>query len=103
MKYIIYREADGGEFPLFCLAPVSHRDLAGLATAARPGRTVVSAGFVEITEVAAGSLARCFGASESLGLAARPEADSRLIGALYSATIQNARFLYGVAPFARAG
>ena len=68
LKYIRLAGAESWEpdgivvFPCY----LAHADVAN-------GRTVVSAGWVDL------SARRCYGRSESLGLAARPGEDSRLL------------------------
>lgn len=81
MKYIIVREQQGLETPVFCLAPRTHAEL---ATAWRrdDSRCIVSAGFVEFLPEGV----RTFGRSTSLNLGPRPH-DARLIAAFYKATL----------------
>lgn len=67
LKYIYIRERDGTEFPAFCMVPMTHLELALSLQSYKPGRTIVSAGFVEFT----GSEARTYGRSESLNLGPR--------------------------------
>lgn len=84
MKYIILRESDGIEFPVFCLAPKTHADMA--AAWRRDDRLhIVSAGFVEFLPEGV----RTFGFSTTLHLAAR-ERDARLIAAFYKAQLATA-------------
>jgi hypothetical protein len=86
MKYLIIQESDGSEFPVFCVAPLTH---AQLAAAFRPDdrRRVVAAGFVEFL---ASGAALVFGRSESLQLGPRPK-DAALITALTMATVRMGR------------
>lgn len=92
MKYLIIRGPHGGEFPVFCCAPQSHRELAAAWQASvHPlpgGRQVVAAGFVEFLPTGA---AIVFGRSESLGLGTRPGCDAALISALYLGTVTMGR------------
>ncbi len=85
MKFVVIRDAQGIETPHFAVAPVTHRQLAD-AWLRQPGRSVVSAGFVEIHA----DKAHVFGRSESLDLGPRL-ADAALITAFYRATVRMAR------------
>lgn len=82
LKYLILSEADGGEFPHFCLAPVTHLELSLALQAYRPGRTIVSAGFVTIE--AEGHVST-HGSSISLSLSPR-SGDAALIRIFSQAT-----------------
>lgn len=82
MKYLIIRDLEGMEFPVFCLAPLKHEQM---ATAWRrdEGMRVVSAGFVEFGPAGV----RTFGYSDSLNLYPRPQ-DARLIATFYKVTLE---------------
>lgn len=87
MKYIILREPDGSEFPVFCLAPQTHAELAAAWQSRGPARRPVAAGFVEFL---ASGAAIVFGYSDSLRLGPRP-ADAALITAMHMGTVTMAR------------
>ncbi len=91
MKYIIIKEASGAEFPHFCCAPCTHRELWSMVFAAKPGRTLVSAGFYH--EPVCGEV-RTFGRSDSLELDPRP-GDALLIHAWVSVTRTTALASFG--------
>ncbi len=87
MKYLIIRDQHGQEFPVFCLAPKTHEQM---AAAWRRDETcrVVSAGFCEFIQTAVhGMCVRTFGFSSSLQLYPRPQ-DARLIAAFYKVTVE---------------
>jgi hypothetical protein len=101
MKYVMIRNARGNEFPVFCLAPQTHADLA--AAWRRDDRSqVVGAGFVEFVmgytdpenpaltpdgkPATSVMFARTFGHSESLQLSPRPQ-DAGIITAFYLGTV----------------
>lgn len=91
MKYIIIKEASGAEFPYFCVAPCTHRELWAMVHAAKPGRSLVSAGFyIEMT----GGAVRTFGRSDSLDLEPRQN-DALLIHAWVSVTRTSALAQFG--------
>lgn len=98
MKYIMIREASGAEFPKFCCAPDTHRELWALHYAAKAGRSVLSAGFY--TELPAGAI-RTFGRSESLDLGPRPQ-DAAILQAWISATRTTAAMQFSEPPLALA-
>jgi len=83
MKYAIIQDIDSGlEFPVFCLAPRTHEEM---ATAWRPDpqkRRVVSAGFCYFTR----HQVTTYGHSQSLNLGPRQD-DARIIAAYYRATL----------------
>jgi hypothetical protein len=81
MKYVFLLHPDGTEFPVFCLAPTSHRELAAPHVAA--GCRPVSAGYLRVH---AGGSITTGDESITLGLKPRPE-DARLLTALYTATL----------------
>jgi hypothetical protein len=92
MKYLIIKDAESGfTFPVFCVAPQTHADLA-TAWRRSDARQVMSAGFVCF--YADGS-AETFGESVSLRLRPRPE-DAAIITAFYRATLQSANRLQPV-------
>lgn len=91
MKYVMIQRANGTEFPVFCLAPQTHLELAGAwcrDTAHRP----VAAGFCEFLPT---GQAIVFGRSHSLQLENRP-ADAAVISMFYKATVEMARISDGV-------
>lgn len=92
MKYLMLREQDGGEFPFLFCSPYTHLEVGLMLQGHRAGRTLVSAGFVEINPQ---GLARCFGRSESLNLDSR-SSDSAHLTAFYQATLSSARALHGL-------
>lgn len=69
LKYIIIREGDGPEIPMFTLVPITHRELMKYILASKPRAAAVSAGFVEWVQ----GEARTYGRSESLDIGPRPE------------------------------
>jgi len=85
MKYIIITDEIGVEFPVFCLAPQSHQELA-TAWRRNDSLRVVSAGFVEF---AADGSATVFGRSTGLNLGPRPQ-DARIISTFYHLTLKTA-------------
>lgn len=93
MKYIIIEDERGGEFPVFCLAPQKHAEM---ATAWRRDETrrVVAAGFCEFISPLAGETAwgvRVFGESDSLNLGNRGAKDEALISVMYHGTLAMAK------------
>lgn len=82
MKYIFIRRPNGDEFPVFCLAPQKHSEM---ATAwRRDDRSqVVSAGFCEFLPA---GIVRVFGRSDSLNFGPRP-GDAATISAYYLGTL----------------
>ena len=68
MKYVVIK--NGFERPYLFSSLDQHRDVAAMI-----GGEVISAGFVNHTE----SGLSCYGSSDSLGVASRPEQDSKLI------------------------
>lgn len=86
MKYVIIQEPDGSEFPVFCVAPQTHAELA-TAWRRNDSRKVVAAGFVEFLATGA---ALVFGRSTSLDLGPRPR-DAALITTFTMATLTMAR------------
>ncbi|HSV93123.1 MAG TPA: hypothetical protein VLH81_08600 [Desulfobacterales bacterium] len=92
MKYLIIRDQHGQEFPVFCLAPKTHEQMATAWLGARNSRglpaeapcegRVIAAGFVEFLPAGV----RVFGHSTSLNLYPRPQ-DAQLIAAVYRATL----------------
>ena len=81
MKYIIVSDPEGPAIPVFCLAPMTHLEMAH-AWRGRPARRVLSAGFVEFLPEGV----RTFGFSTSLNLGPGPD-DARLIAAFYKHTL----------------
>ena len=72
-KYIVFRNAVGGEFALVFPTSVQH----WLVSVYQ--EQIVSAGFVEYSLEEGELKAKCFGFSESLNIASRPEVDERLV------------------------
>lgn len=85
MKYLFIRDAEGLEFPVFCLAPKTHAEMA-TAWRRNDQSKVVSAGFCEFGPF--GQVAT-FGFSTSLNLGPRAD-DARLIAAFYKAGLATA-------------
>lgn len=81
MKYLIIRDAHGVEFPVFCVAPQTHAEMA-TAWRRSDSNRVVAGGFVELLP----ACVRVFGHSTSLALYPRPQ-DAQLIAAFYRATL----------------
>lgn len=84
MKYLMIQDGDGLEFPVFCLAPRTHAEMAK-AWRRNDSSRVLSGGFVEFLPEGV----RCFGFSSSLNLAPR-ERDARIIAAFYKAQLSTA-------------
>ena len=97
LKYIIIKETDGAEFAFFTLAPVTHLELALSLQAYRPGRTVVSAGFVTIEP---DGRVTTHGRSESLNLGPR-RTDADTLTIFTRATASAAQASLNVAPVGR--
>ena len=71
MKYIVVR-GPGGEVPILFSRSLYHRSVANQFGGPM---AVVSAGFARMSE----SGIECFGSSSSLGIGARPDADTELV------------------------
>lgn len=83
MKYIMIADLESGvPFPAFCMAPVTHRELAA-KWRRDDSRRVVSAGYCRFL---ADGKVETLGESTSLGLKPAPD-DARLIEAYYRSTL----------------
>lgn len=88
MKYIIIRPEDGTEFPVFCVAPKTHADLA-TAWRRNDRSTIVAAGFVDFGPFPSTGQVATFGESVSLKMGPRPQ-DARIISTFYRTTLATA-------------
>lgn len=74
IKYIVFSETDGREYPVVFPSMWRHEEVA--RSFASPNLQIVAAGFIRIAQDAS---ITCRGTSVSLDIRARPERDSLLI------------------------
>ena len=80
MKYIIFSDPEGFEYPIIFPTLWAHSEVAGKL--ALPKQKVIAAGFIQ---TGADGRLECLGRSSSLSIGSRPERDAAVVAKYFAA------------------
>ena len=80
MKYIIFSDPEGKEYPIIFPTLWAHSEVAGKL--ALPHQKVIAAGFIQ---TGGGGTFACLGRSSSLSIGSRPERDAAVVSGAFAA------------------